>query len=288
MGFCKECRKRKIDHIKRQLCKACYQKLRRRGELEKIPRHIQKAYTMRNMRKKYGVQFFKDLKATHTRHFWSFADVSDRYGLSRERVRQIHEYIYGFGGKIVLRIKKRERKESEVLVCPNDPRHKVADYPKDSLIYKGAYYEKKFMDACTERGFKVEIPCKQAVDLSVNGFLVDVKSSLTTSKTSESGSVKYHRFGITRKQRERADFFACYHGTQKCFFIIPNTEKGQKHRKMKNLYIAEHPTDYFASKNVHYEYKDAFYLLGFPKMDTDKDATARAAAVQRQPETADV
>lgn len=257
-------------------------RLYRKGDLNKIPDYVEKAYRLRNLRKKYGVEFFKDIKTVHSKHFYGLAQVAEKHGVTREYIRQVHKMIYGEGFRVYREAKTEERKESENLVCANDPRHKVANYLKGSDPHKGAVAEKMFMEKCEKIGLPVDISCLRTSDIIVNGHRIDVKSAYTSIKPSPTQKNKYFKFGISPEQRRICDFFACYAVSKDCFYIIPNYEKNKKFSKDRTIYISEEKTDYCNSKNKYHEYKNLFSQLFTPNTTTD------AAAVKRQPETADV
>ena len=270
LDYCKECECKPVCNIKRQLCAACYQRARRRGDFKKLPLYIKKAYKIRNLRKKYGVQFIKDMKALKTQQYLSLHAVGVKHGLTRERVRQIFKIIYNESyGKYETK-KAKERKESEATVCVHDPRRKVADYKKDSDVYRGALAEKLFMEQCEALGFSVEIPCGKSFDIIVNGFIIDVKSCTSARKMSEDSLVKYYRFSASAHQMEKCDFFACYAKDQDVFYIIPNFEKGKIFKTETGFYISEEKTDYCSSINAHHEHKNMFSYLAIPKQCSGK------------------
>jgi len=265
LDYCKECECKPVCNIKRQLCAACYQRARRRGDFKKLPLYIKKAYKIRNLRKKYGVQFIKDMKALKTQQYLSLHAVGVKHGLTRERVRQIFKIIYNESyGKYETK-KAKERKESEATVCVHDPRRKVADYKKDSYIYNGALAEKLFMEQCEFLGFNVEIPCGKSFDIIINGFIVDVKSCTSARKMSDKNTVEYYNFSARSHQRTKCDFFACYIVERDVFYIIPNPDKGVVFEKARSFYISKEKTDYYSSINAHHEHKNMFSYLAIPK-----------------------
>ena len=270
LDYCKECERRPVLNIKRQLCAACYHKIRRRDGFKKIPSYIKKAHTIRNLRKKYGVQFIKDMKALKTQQYLSLNAVGVKHGLTRERVRQIFKIIYNESyGKYETK-KAKERKESEATVCVHDPRRKVADYKKDSGVYRGALAEKLFMEQCEALGFNVEIPCGKSFDIIINGFIVDVKSCASARKMSDKNTVEYYNFSARSHQRTKCDFFACYIVERDVFYIIPNPDKGVVFKKTRSFYISKEKTDYYSSINAHHEHKNMFNYLAIPKQCSGK------------------
>lgn len=269
MGLCEECNHREIQIQKRKLCLRCYMRgymedYRKKG-MKKIPPETRKAYRLRNIKDTYGVEFFKDLKAVQKKHFHNLSTVAKKYNVSREYVRQIHNLIYGSGATPFLEAKRQERKESEATVCTNDPRHKVAEYPENSKVHTGAVAELLFFEKCKSYGLNIQTPCKQQTDIQVNGYVIDVKSSINAMKTNSGAKSSYHHFHIRPEQRKLCDFFACYLHNQDVFYIIPNKDKGFDYDKMRSIYIRVVPSNYCSAKNKYREYKNLFSQLFIPK-----------------------
>ena len=270
MDYCKECGFREIFNKERDLCQACYMRFYRKKPTFKKTPASKKARIIRRLRKKYGIQFIKDIKALKTQQYLSLHAVGVKYGLTRERVRQIFKKIYNESyGKYETK-KAKERKESEATVCVNDPRRKVADYKKDSDVYKGALAEKLFMEQCESLGFNVEIPCGKSFDIIINGFIVDVKSCTSARKMSDKNTGEYYNFSARSHQRTKCDFFACYIVERDVFYIIPNPDKGVVFEKARSFYISKEKTDYYNSKNAHHEHKNMFSYLAIPKQCSGK------------------
>lgn len=226
MELCKNCNSNEIKYVKRRLCKSCYGLLYRQGLLDKIPEHVERAYRLQNIRKKFGVEFLKDIKKINTLQFYGLSSVAEKYGVSREYIRQIHKTIYGKGFVEYERKKKKDRLALGKTVCFNDPRHKVADFKKGSTTYKGAAAEKKLLDRCLSLGLQIDFSCLKIFDIIINGYKVDVKSSYINSSMGTKGLINQFFFLITPTQREVCDFFLCYIAMNDKFYIIENNEKG--------------------------------------------------------------
>lgn len=213
---------------------------------------------LKRILKKYGKDIFKDFKNVKNVPFHTLTDIGEKYGFSREYARQTYEFIYQSKYKEAIKQKAKLIEETQ---CVNNPKRKVADFKRGSSVHNGAIFEKLFMEECEAMGLDVNIPCDSVADIIVNGFVIDVKGSFKTQMTSVKGNVKYHKFRISKEQREICDFFACYHGTKETFFIIPNKEKGFKFKKQRMIYISKKKTNYYSSKNRYHKYENRFDLL---------------------------
>lgn len=205
-----------------------------------------------------GREFLDDLEKCRTNPFWCLSDVARKYGISRERVRQLHKRIY----KEPYNPRRRSltKEKNTDLSCSNDPRNKVNSFPSGSQQEQGAQAEKEFLRRCEAKGLSVEIPCDSSVDLIVNGKLVDVKTSNRAKKALPGNKICYLHYGMKGRQINKADFFACYHPIEDSFFIVPNIEwKGRT--KPQHIYISNQKSTYFNAKNRHWEYQDRYDLL---------------------------
>jgi hypothetical protein len=179
------------------------------------------------MGKKYGIDIFSDLKAVKNNPYIPLTHVANKYGITREYAAQLYKTVYG---NRYYEDSQKATIERET-TCLNNPKRKVADWSKGSLLFKGAIAEKLFVCECEKRNIPVSIPCKAEIDLLINGFRVDVKSSW------EKKTNKSYRFSICEKQLNDCDFFACYAAEIGDFYIIPNKNKGKNKQKTKMIYV---------------------------------------------------
>jgi len=210
-----------------------------------------------NIKKKYGDEIIQDLEKVKTNPYFPLTIIADKYNISREYAGQLYGIIYGNrynadDGKTTI--------EPEIS-CVNDPKRKVADWKKSGTKYQGAITEKLFMCKCELLGFNVSTPCKTTFDIFVNGWIIDVKSSRISGKTSPHLKIKYNKFSILKEQREKCHFFACYSDETETFFIIPNEDMGKGIQKTKTLYISPKKSTYHTAKNKYYKYENRFDLL---------------------------
>jgi len=206
-----------------------------------------------------GVDILKDLRKSRNNPYFTLTQIGEKYGFSREYACQLYALIY----KDRFRIdpnKKKKGKEKEI-TCVHNPKRKVADYKQSGFIYQGAVTEKLFMCRCELLGLSIEIPCSSEVDIIVNGYSVDVKTSKSSNQTSTRSKTKYSHFQISKDQRELCHFFACYSEITNDWYIIPNEEQGKKFKKSRFIYIAQVASRYHNAKNKYLKFKNRFDLL---------------------------
>ena len=203
---------------------------------------------------KYGREILTDFYNVNKVQYFNLTSISKKYKFSREYARQIYNLIFKKPFRPSRSLKALDRRKD--ISCSKNPYHKVAEY-KAGIILKGAKYEKIFMDICIEHGFKVTLPNSNAIDLVVNGKNVEVKACLKP-KLARDSITRICHYNISKKQLQKADYFACYHPKEDTFFIIPNTFAN---KKSMGLYINEVKTNHYNSKNRHWEFKDAWDLL---------------------------
>lgn len=257
----------------KQLCRSCYYKNRYMVKYpdtkpyqlnpEDLKTPHDNSWFRERLIGKYGPEIIEDLNNLKTKHFWTLVEMGNKYGLSREYVRQMFVKMFGKGYGVYAAKKTAYRKaDSEMSGCCNDPRHKVADY-KDSKQKDGAKAELLVFNKCKKMGFNVEIPCESIFDLKINGFHVDVKSAqkeMSPYKTP--GATTYYHFRIRAKQHDMCDFFICYVRSQGTFYIIPKIAI----KSRCAIYIKATPSKlgarYVRTRYGKYEqYKEAWGLL---------------------------
>jgi len=211
---------------------------------------------IKNMVDKYGHEILDDFETLRTLPYSTLEAMGEKYGVTRERVRQQYKIVYAKPYTQALREKRAFARNEKETSCNHDPRHKVCEYVPDGPVYTGAIYEKEFLEQCESKGFCVRPILKRVVDLRVNGYLVDVKYCSAPMQTSPDGP-PYYRYVVSKNQARMCDFFACYHPGQEAFFIIPNKTLPPKSGIIV-IYIPEESTN---SENKYWEYKNAWHLL---------------------------
>jgi hypothetical protein len=178
--------------------------------------------------------------------------LGKKYGVSKEAVRQWINKINGYG---VFNNPNGYRKNKD-LSCWFHPANKVALCSGGSML-SGAIVEKRFYYKCLELGLNI-FPSKDiSFDFIVNDKIVDVKSSHKPRIVGNKNDGKYFSFKATYKQSHNADFLACFHPYEDCFFILP---KEYFHGRLV-FYIRESKSNRYNACNKIWEYKDAFNLF---------------------------
>ena len=212
-----------------------------------------------NIDKKYGEQLIHDICDLRCDWNITLQSVADKYDISRERIRQLYRKLMGVS------YSNREKFVHEKpLVCVNHPYHKAAAF-KGKKPRSGSLYEKMFWDLCLESGYSVSVYKNSKIDMVINGHSVDVKGCSKPFFMSKHNKTGYYRYGISKYQCEKADFIACFHSTEDCFFIIPTKEIPKTCNNRILIYISEHETNYYNTKNRYWEYRDRLDLLAKPK-----------------------
>lgn len=222
-----------------------------------------KAFCIRLMESR-GVEVFNDFDLITNHYAYNLTEISKRYGFTRERMRQIYTSATGLRMRVISKIKtEKVLRDISEMTCHQDPRHRVALSPKNSHAYKGAIREVRFMEEAERRGCTVNPACDNSTDFIVNGWRVEVKG--TSGFLRNPGSITgYLSFGITKNEIAVLDFVAAYHNIEMCWFIIPRESISQHKDGSSRIFISEHKTNYYGSKNRYWEYRDAWHLLEAP------------------------
>lgn len=282
-GKCLCCNDNEIKYIKRALCGSCYRSLFYRGELHYYP-----VDESRLTAAHYPEEMINDFKSLNPDGTKNLTRLSEKYGFTRERARQLYEKINGFKFTAIknVRIARTAERKRQLSILKRDPRYKVASYKDGSGPYRGSLAEKKVLDICNALGYEVRPFMDgngKTIDLVVNGHNVEVKSSYKASFMNKGARTPYYRFRLRDCQRI-ADFVVCYAAPANNFFVIPNSELPS----CESLYIPaknrrEWDTKYhhFDITNRYYTYLEAWQLLA-PHNDTvfcNGSNVAQAAAM---------
>lgn len=227
-------------------------------EKKQIDGHTRE-WKIKRLKERFGPEIIDDLKSAQTNPFFRITSIGDKYNITRERACQIYEIVHG---KRFSKDKNVIKKEPEI-ICRNNPLYKAAEYKKLGHIYRSALIEKLFMCKCEMLGYDIEIPCNKEIDIVVNGYKIEIKSSFKPFKLKRA-KTGYYRFNISVNQRQHSDFIACYVAKIESFFIIPNEDVGKTFNKTKTIYIQDIKD---LSGTKYYEYKDRFDLLKKQKED---------------------
>jgi hypothetical protein len=258
-NICTECGIRPIVIKKCKLCKQCYNRLyyRNRGisKPEKTSIEIAKEKINRAATK-YGPDLLKDLELLKTKPFWTIKTVGVKYGISKERVSQLFETLFGESVANYQQNKKAKVKEDIALldsVC--DMRH---------LVSKSSAGKVRVFEKCIELGFETYWAAGKA-DLVVNGYRVGVNSNLSDRFNSNRlNRVKYFDFKVSTSKVEDVNFFIFYAASKgERWFIVP-TEILKDRLGQKNwwrIYIPVSVIDERTTKNIYWKYEDAWSQL---------------------------
>lgn len=253
---------------RRPLCKECYQELHKAGLLNEFPLMDANELFRSKLTEKYGKEIFTDFENLLNQNDVSMYDISKKYGLTRERVRQLFEKIFKFHFTVIKNQRKEQRKLKVELdrQLRKNPCVKVDRFNSgDSNLYKGVLAEKKVYDICNALGYEIK-PYKpsQAIDLVINDYMVDVKSCYSTIFTSKGQTTRQFHFTISNAQREIANFIICHAVSINKFFVIPISAFPSGN----HLYIPEKPENSWVcngvnrhSKSRWYQYLEAWHLL---------------------------
>jgi len=258
---CIWCNEHPIKTKRTMLCEYCQRNFYNYGKPEgKKDESYLSPYNIRrrcisNMINKYGIGIIKDFNLLKKNPASTLSWLGEKYGFSRERARQLFEVV--FNAPYTITFKKKVKNYNKDIACVNDPRRKYADYKNNGgNVWKSAKTEKMFFEKCVEKGLNPEILCNNKIDIKINGYLIDVKGCFSPYKASNHARKPYYHYNITKYQFENAEFIACYHSHQKCFYIIPiNAITG------RSIFIRQEPSNHKNAKNRYEPYKNAWHLL---------------------------
>jgi hypothetical protein len=252
---CHHCGIREISAKKRPLCKTCYTYLHFNGDLKQYKQaqeHKDSAMEkfISRLVNKFSNEFIGDIEKLGQDHSLNMAKIGIKYGITRERVRQIFNKYNGFAFtqiKNKISCEKKEIKRAEKTNLDN----KVVRFKLGSNQLKGTLTEKRVRDICRFFKYKVNAPTGGESDLFVNGYRVEVKSSHKTWRDNK-GKQEYYHFSISAKQSLMADFFVLHCVPVDDFYIIKNEIKKEI---QKSFYIPSR------RKNKYFKHKGAWHIL---------------------------
>lgn len=256
---------------RRPLCKACYYELHKAGLLNEFPLIPADKTFKTTLTEKYGNEILVDFNNLLNQDNKSLADIADKYGFTRERARQLFEKIHKFHYTVIKkqrsanRLEKRQKDQQ----LRKNPCDKILRFKEgDNNQFKGALAEKRVFDICAALSYDIRPFTKgQQIDLIINGYHVDIKSSYTPTITSPRRTSKQFHFSISEYQRTNCDFIICYAVLINSFFIIPINE----YPNADSLYIPEKPQSSWICNGMNkhrkskwYDYLEAWHLLKTP------------------------
>jgi len=249
------------------LCNACYEWLRKYNRIADFP-PIVKLPPKNKWIKKYGEGLVLDLQGLIDGNNQTLSSIGTKYGITRERIRQMFELLHGFKYTVAVRAnsEKKKRIRVERRLAKRDPRYKVENFREGSNIYHGAESEKKVFDICAALGYEIKPYPTKTIDIVINGYKVDIKSAHCTTMTHPSGKTPLYHFHLLESQRI-ADFVICHASPINKFFVIPINE----YPKCNHLYIPHTKTMEWKAgryglckqkrESKYYNYLEAWHLL---------------------------
>lgn len=246
IGICKVCGSQAHRETGRY-CLECWSKQRIKNFMEKLVN-------------KYGENLICDLKKLQNSPYSTLQEIGNKYSITRERVRQIFNKLYGesFGKYTIAKsVKYKKIKEDcDMLNSINCTiEQKIADFDLGILKGKGIASEVMFAKKCKELGFDIKYSdCGRGIDFEVNGKTVELKSRHSSTRAKKSRGVSYYNVHFLKHQRT-ADFFVVHVVPQSAFYIIPSS------RVMATVAIPNKITNYYNSGTGYLEFKEAWYLL---------------------------
>ncbi len=222
-------------------------------------------YDKESILTKYGFNIVEDLESCKVNPYHTLADVARKYGVSRERIRQIYKKIYD--EPYTKKYKEcKEKIQNQEISCERDPRNKVKWYKQNtnSTWWERSLTEERFLEECQKRGLDVIFPYDKRIDCIVNGYYIKVKNCAISTKTSPTQKVLYYRYNIQYTSVKLVDFFALWHEKTNSFFIVPNLFRARDNGVM--IYISDDKSNYYTAKNRWWDYKNGFHQLEFWKL----------------------
>lgn len=262
MKRCWLCDIRPIDMVKKPLCHLCYSLCRERKMLHIFPTFNSESRTVNNALIKYGQGFMSDLEFLKSGGT-TLAAVGLKYGLSRERIRQLYPIFFGekYGWVVrerhgMLEIKK-EKDYNEKMKFEN----RLNRAKKNCSIYTGIVAENLFKNKCEFLGYTVKMMNGHHLyDAEVNGIPVDIKSRTESAIYVKCKSnQKYYHFNTTDKQRKAVRFFPFLLFDENSWYIFPVDVVG----KSKTFFVPKYDIEYCGYHKYRdiQKYREAWHLL---------------------------
>jgi len=199
------------------------------------------------LKAKFGVQFIVDMERLHKQKRFTLATIAVRYGVTRQRISQIHIKLFG---KHLL---ETDRESDFSLGCSYDPRQRLALTKEGGFLHCNLLAKKMFLDRATTLGLKIKLSGAKRPDFFIettNGMKsVIIRTCRNPKKYTNSSNIKYMRYNF--HGAIEFDFIAAMHPDQKNFTIVPHKEIENK----KCIYV---PLDDPVGKNASTPYKKFF------------------------------
>ena len=173
---------------------------------------------------RYGEEFLLDLEKARTRPLHTLSDVANKYGFTREWIRQLFTRIYGKPFMHYKRIKSKElRSEIENLGCKYDPIQRL-NYIKENKnnINLNLQAQNLFISRCNKLGYTVETILDRKASLKINENSVIIRAGSNSRRLSPHSYCKYYYFNIESESLNNIDFIILYLADKELFYIVPS------------------------------------------------------------------
>lgn len=225
--------------------------------------------------KKHGDSLLGELLELKSNPFKTLESVGVKFGLTRERIRQLYNSLHypeTYSGRVTV----KNLVANDIRgTCILHPKQKAAEMTGN--IGMGAKYESLFWSKCEKLNYDVSVYHNQKIDMRVNGFAVDVKSSEKTYNPNN--SEEYHHYSVSEYQMLNTNFISCYHHTRGGFIIIPTPELLTRYKGDGAYFININTKQYSSKKKLsrYHEYYNRFDLLAHPNTNYVEWITEQAA-----------
>ncbi len=262
MERCWLCDIRPIDMELKPLCHSCYSLCRKKRVLHIFPTVNSENKTIIKAIDKYGDGFRDDMDLLRSGGT-TLAKVGNKYGLTRERIRQVYPKFFGekytevtHCRKVANKVKKEKLYEEKMRFDNRLNRAK-----KNCPTYTGIVAENLFRNKCESLGYKVKMMNgNHLYDAEVNGIPVDIKSNTESAIFVKCKSrQKYYHFNTTDKQKGAVKFFPVFLFDENSWYILPVGLLN----KIKTYYIPKYDIEYAGSHKYRdiQKYREAWHLL---------------------------
>jgi len=269
MERCWLCDIRPIDMVHKPLCHSCYSLCRKKKLLQIFPTLNSENKTIKKTLKKYGDGFLCDMESLRSCET-TLAAKGNKYGLSRERMRQLYLIFFGekYSGVAHAKVIANGIKRDKETIEKDKFENRIKRAKKNCSIYTGIVAENLFKSKCESLGYNVKmISGKNIYDADVNGYPVDVKSRTESAiyakcKTRQ----KYYHFNVSKKQRNLVKFFPFFLFDENSWYIFPVGALG----KCNTFFVPKYDLEYgqYHKYRDIQKYREAWHLL---KGDVVKD-----------------
>jgi len=282
MEACWLCEINPISSKIKPLCHFCYSACRIKGLLHIFPSLHSNENSKASAIQKYGMSLQDNMDILSNGR--STLDiVGKKYGITRERVRQLYYIFFGEkyssvvskkiesnkaireenAGKHSVEVQERKkirlRLREEKIEEFQDFDNRLNRIKKNCTTYIGIIAEHLFREKCKSFGYEVEMQKGGHVfDAKVNGIAVDVKSRTTAVIYSNSNKQPYYYFHSKEKQRNKIKFLALYLQDEDSWYILPSSIVKGRRVSIPKYDVPGHGCHRYRDLQ---QYREAWHLL---------------------------